>query len=132
MKRQETGYGPLELGAMVILAAAGFVLIIAIATQSISARKILEWRVYITIAFLIWGMVVAAIKGLTPKKVLAAGQIVLAMLSNYHQVNELAKVEATGNLYDRLTFIAAGLAIVVAGFGKVFEAEDAERAENKQ
>ena len=126
MSKSDTTATPLQIITMVVALIAGLVVFVAILTRSISPAKLHAWREAIWLAFIVWAAMIAAVKDLIPKKAVATAQVLFALWSNDHQIDQIARSGLSGDLYTRVTFIVAGLAVMVAGIGKLIEAEKDE------
>ena len=126
MSKSDTTATPLQMITMVVALVGGLVVFILILTKSISAAKLHAWRELIWLSFIVWAAMIAAVKDLIPKKAIATAQVLFALWSNDHQIDQIARSGLSGDIYTRVTFIVAGLAVMVAGIGKLIEAEKDE------
>lgn len=73
------------------------------------------------VAWAFWGLVFAGAlcalgAAVIPKLLVACFQVLLAGASNYYQLSKLVEAGAQTQVYDRLTFIVAGVAVMATGF----------------
>ena len=55
----------------------------------------------------------------TPQAVLGLLEIGIALVSNFYQLTRLATIPTRAEMYDRLTFLAAGIAVIAHGVKEI-------------
>jgi len=107
----------------------GALALILLGESGINRLWLAELRGLICWIFVFLGGVWFLVKRGLPKSVIGAIEVTAAFLSNYHQLGKL--IQSPGyDVYERLTFIVAGLAVTAKGFEHIAEGWNKEKVDN--
>jgi hypothetical protein len=108
------------LGALILLVvfgpAAGLILMIMGDSSSLNLKDSQD-RGILCFGFLLWGVVYFCYKETKWSFAFGLVQLVSAMWSNWYQLSKLAEDGLQKQFYDRLVFVAAGIAVIANGCG---------------